>query len=117
MRAQSQDLVSTGWCLCCSGNLEGAQFLHQKCATTSTAEALHGNITSILPLLHTSTVKGKLGLVEEGLGMSRDHTPLYGHNKEISSIMCPILNGKCTTSIGCMVCIVHYDCIDELYGI
>lgn len=94
MRNQSQDLESTGWYLCCSGNLAGAQFLHQKCATTSTAEALQGNITSILPLLHISTVKGKLGQVAEGLGMSRDARPLYGHTREISSIRWPILNAN-----------------------
>jgi len=94
MRDQSQDMASTGWYLCCSGNLAGAQFLHQKCVTTSTAEALHGNTTSILPLPHISTVKGKLGRAEEGLGMSRDHRPLHGHTGAISSIMCPILNGN-----------------------
>jgi hypothetical protein len=73
MRDQNQDLESTGWYLCCSGNLAGGLFLHQKCAITSIAEDLHSNITSALLLLHISTVKGKLDQVEEGSGMNRDH--------------------------------------------
>jgi hypothetical protein len=111
MRGRTQDLASTGWYLCCSVNLAGGQFLHQKCATTSTAEALHGNITSALPPLHISTVKGKVDPAEEGLGKSRNHRPLHGHTIEISSIMCTILN-QCTTSICWMLCISNYDCTD-----
>ena len=114
MRDRTQDLASTGWYLCCSVNLAGGQFLHQKCATTSTAEALHGNITSALPLLHISTVKGKVDRVEEGLGKSRDHRPLHGHTIEISSIMCTILNVNAPPLYDdCwMLCISNYDCND-----
>jgi hypothetical protein len=32
MKAQNQDPVYTAWCLCCSDNLAGGQFLHQPCA-------------------------------------------------------------------------------------
>lgn len=99
MRGQNQDLASTGWYLCCSGNLAGVLFLHQKCATTSTAEALHGNTTSALLLLHISTVKGKLDQVEEGSGMSRDHDrrmAIYYRNITNSVHYIEL---QCTTSI------------------
>ena len=107
MRCQSQDLASTGWYLCCSGNLAGGQFMGQKYAKTSAADALHSNITSTLLLLHISTVKGKLGQVEEGLGMSRPW-PWTQYRSIINNVR--YIERQCTTSICCMLCTFNYDC-------